>query len=508
MSFMPLLEAVKVSKHFGGTQALADVSLSVSPGEIHALVGQNGSGKSTLIKILAGYYSMDAGTIRVRGNLLGSSVTASRVRSNGLAFLHQDLALAPGLTVLENVRVGRLVPSKLYRVRWRSERAHVRQLLDSIGLGTIDPDVLVGSLSPAEKALIGLARALQDMDGIPGVLILDEPTAYLSQSAVEVLFTAVREVASSGSGVLFVTHRIDEVFSLADRVSVIRNGVIVLTCRVKEISRRELVRTILGKDLDEFYPAPTEARREGKPVISVRGLDGESVRSISFDVRSGEVLGLTGLIGMGHDQIPALVFGDKPATAGEVIVGGSSYSASSLTPGKCKRLGIAFLPADRTKSSGVLNATVRENASLPRLSKYWSNMKLNLHQERLDISQLLGKFQVTPPHAEMLLSALSGGNQQKVLLGKWLETAPKILLLHEPTQGVDIGARKEIFQIMKQEASNGMAIVIASSEYEDLANLCDRVLILRNGEIIQELSGEDLTEERIVEQCYLADDVK
>ena len=405
------------------------------------------------------------------------------------------------LTVLENLRVGRYCATRFGRLDWREERRRAKESLEAIGLD-VDPDAVVKDVPAAERALIGFARAIQDMDHERGeVLILDEPTAFLPGPSVEKVFAVMREVARSGSSVIFVSHRLDEVMRISDRVSILRDGRRVATVETARTSQRRLVADMLGRELDVLYPQRQVA--EGRPrVLSVNSLSGRIANGVSFEAHQGEILGLTGLLGMGHDEIPYLVFGAQPTQGGAVELDGRRLV--ELTPAKAMQAGMAFLPADRQRQSGVPKATLLENVSMASLSRFVRYGSLRHDLERSAALTLLQRFDVRPPEPARLLATLSGGNQQKALLGKWLQTHPSLLLLHEPTQGVDIGSRKQILQIIAEVAASGTAVVIASAEYEELANLCHRVLVFRHGRAVQELSGDHLTEARIEEQCFLA----
>ncbi len=497
------LEVRHLTKRFGMTQALDRVSLTVTPGEIHALVGQNGSGKSTLIKILSGYHGPDDGEVRVRGSAVHLPIPPGESVRRGLCFLHQDLGLAGGMTVLENVGIGGWLTTGYGRLRWKAQREQVRAALAEVGF-TGDLDVPVARLPPAERALVAFGRALRDLGPRGGVLILDEPTAYLPLPAVERMFQAMRAVAARGSAVLFVSHRLAEVLGVSDRISVLRNGRLVGTVATRETTREQVVEMILGRQLGTVYPEAEAEAATDHARVRVEGLSGATVRDVSFAMRPGEIVGITGLVGMGHDDVPYLLFGAQPARAGQVHVGERGFAAADLTPARMRAEGMALLPADRRRMGGVLAATVLENVTLPRLADYYLGGRLRHGRERAEVQSLLERFAVVPPDPGLPLAALSGGNQQKALLAKWLGTEPRVLLLHEPTQGVDVGSRKEIFRFIRAVAGAGVAMLIASAEYEDLAHMCDKVLVMRHGTIVRTLAGDELSEDRIVEHCYLA----
>jgi ribose transport system ATP-binding protein len=495
-----LLELRKLSKSFGGVRVLSAIDLTIRAGEIHALIGQNGSGKSTLIKLLSGYHAPDEGAVLMRGEPVALPIKPGEAARLGLRFLHQDVGIARTMTVLENLRVGRYQVTPYGRLRWRDERRAARAVLADMNLA-MDPDLPVRDVPAAERALIGFARAVQDLDHARGdVLILDEPTAFLPGPSVENLFRVIREIARRGSAVIFVSHRLDEIMGLADRVSVLRDGALVQTVATAEATERQLVTMMLGREFDALYPVRTPAK--GAHVLRARNLSGTVTRGVSFDLHESEIVGLTGLLGMGHDELPYLLFGAQKLTGGEFTIGERTLAVP--TPESAMRERMAFLPADRQRQSGIPAATLLENVSMTHGSRFFGNGRLAHKAERTAVQRVLDRFDVRPADPDRLLATLSGGNQQKALLGKWLQSRPAVLLLHEPTQGVDIGSRKQILQIIQQVAAAGTSVLIASAEYDELAHLCHRVLIFRHGRIARELGGEDLTEARIAEQCYLS----
>ncbi|MGA2793213.1 MAG: sugar ABC transporter ATP-binding protein [Roseiarcus sp.] len=496
----PLLELRGLTKSFAGVRVLSSVDLAIRAGEVHALIGQNGSGKSTLIKILSGYHAPDSGQVLMRGKPVPLPIKPGESARLGLRFLHQDVGVVRTMTVLENLRVGRYRASRYGRLRWRDERRETKAILAEMHLD-IDPDTLVRDVPAAERALIGFARAIQELDHERGeVLILDEPTAFLPGPSVKNIFAAIRGAARRGAAVIFVSHRLDEIMGVADRTSILRDGQLVETVATAETNERKLVTAMLGRELDALYPTRTVAK--GRCVLTARNLSGRMANDVTFAIHQGEIVGLTGLLGMGHDEIPYLLFGAQTATGGAVAV--RDQPLGELTPRKAIEAGMAFLPADRHRQSGIPKATLLENVSMTSGARFVRNGWLRHHAERRAVTSVLDRFDVRPADPDRLLSTLSGGNQQKALLGKWLQMNPSVLLLHEPTQGVDIGSRKQILQIIAQVAAAGAAVLVASAEYEELAHLCHRVLIFRHGQIVRELLGDGLTEARIAEQCYLA----
>lgn len=491
------------SKTFPGTKALADVNLELRPGEVHALIGQNGSGKSTLFKILAGIHAPDPGAgLTVRGTEVSLPIQPADLPRLGFSFVHQDLGLALSMSVLENMRAGYFATGRLGRIRWKDERLYVKRVLEDFGVG-FDPSTPAADLSQAERAIIAIVRALQVRSGEDrSLLVLDEPTAYLPPPDIARVFEAVRKLRASGVPILFTTHRLDEVKELADRASVLRDGRLVGTYAVDQVSERDLITALIGQDLGELYPDPPPGASP-QVVLSAHGLCRHPVKDASFELRRGEVLGLTGLVGMGHDEVLDLLYGARTPARGEIEIDGERYP--SMTPRRALELGLGLLPANRQRDSGIPQASLKENVTMPVLGhRYFKGARLRHARERTDVASLLRRFEVRPSSdPDRLLATLSGGNQQKALLGKWMQIPNlRALLLHEPTQGVDIGSRKSIFEFIREAAAAGTAVVLATAEYEDLAHLCDRVLVMRYGEIVSELSGADLTEERIVHHCY------
>jgi ribose transport system ATP-binding protein len=489
------------SKTFAGRTVLHDVDLDVLGGEVHGLLGQNGSGKSTLIKILAGYHAPDDGAaLTLVGGDVSLPMRPGDAHGLGLAFVHQDLGLVQDATVLENLYVGRYETRAGWRVPWASERERARQALQRFGVD-VDPDARISSLREVDHAMIGIVRAFEQLRGFDrGLLVLDEPTAYLPRDGVGRLFDAVRDIAAAGFGVLFVSHRLEEIRTLTDRVSILRDGRLVDTARTAELDESELIARILGFAMDDLYPTIHEPRSER--TLSVRDLSGETVSGLSLDLHRGEVVGLTGLRGMGYEEVPYLLFGEGGAGRGEMTLGARTLDVAGLTPRAAMDAGLALLPANRLRDGGSVDASVGENMTLATLGSYKRRGALRRGRETSRVGRLLQDFQVQPPEAARPFGTLSGGNQQKVLLAKWFETKPQVFLLHEPTQGVDVGARRQIFRHIAAAREAGMSFVLASSEYQDLPHLCDRVIVFRDGRPVSELHGASLTHERIVEQCF------
>jgi ribose transport system ATP-binding protein len=497
-----VLEAAGLSKTFGDRTVLRDVGLRVMPGEIHALVGQNGSGKSTLIKILAGYHAPDeGGSLWVRGRRVTLPIGPGEGARVGLAFVHQDLGLVDGATVTENLRLTRYETRAGWMVNWREERRRTGQALARFGLA-ISPDAVVSSLTAVQRALVAILRALDQLGESDegAMLVLDEPTAYLPRDGIDQLFEAVREVAGSGIGVMFVSHRLEEVFALTDTVSVLRDGNLVTTAPTKTFDESSLVREILGSTLADLYPSEHQAGT--KVAADVTGLTVKGLDDFQLQLKEGEIVGLTGLLGMGWERVPYLVFGAERAAGGTLRIDGRHWNLRDLSPHDARAAGVALIPGDRQRAGVVPDATVRENVTLATLGEYFDRATLRHGRERVGAVELLEQFAVSPADPENAMANLSGGNQQKVLVAKWFARSPRVVFMHEPTQGVDIGARRGIFLKIREIAETGAPLVIASSEYQDLARLCHRVLVFRDGRVVSELSGSQLSERGIAEQCF------
>ena len=491
-----------VSKTFIGTRALSDLSVSIGAGTIHALVGQNGSGKSTLIKILAGYYAPDSGTLTVSGRVRKLPLTPQSAAEMGLRFVHQNLGLVPSTTVLEAVRAGEWQP--LRPIRWRREERTVKALLAELG-ADISPRDIIGHLAPSQRAVVAIVRALQDIKGTESVLVLDEPTASLNRVDAARLFTALRTLRDAGHSILFVSHRLDEVLAVCDHVTVIRDGHDVLDTEVAGLDEETLVRAIIGRDVDNLYPGRPTPHEE--TALELDRLSGEVIRDLSLTVHRREIVGITGLAGMGQDELPYLIFGAQPSRSGTVTMArpatgpANGPAVGPARPRRSVAVGMALVPADREAAGSVRVASVGENLTMGVIRRFFRAGFLRKQAERSHVDALLQDFDVYPPRADFAFGALSGGNQQKALLAKWLQTTPSVVLLHEPTQGVDVGSRKQIFHIIRSTADRGAAIAIFSAEYADLAHICNRVIVLRDGAVSAELGGAEMDEAQILQAC-------
>ncbi len=491
-----LLTVRRLSKTYPGQVALRDAVLSVRAGEVHAVVGQNGSGKSTLIKLLGGYVKADHGSqVLVDGRPVDLWSLPADVRRR-IRIVHQDLGLVPTLSAVENLGLGQGWTTGAFgRIAWGVEVERAQSELLRFGLA---PDVRrpVALLTAAERAAVAIVRALRDWEpGERGILVLDEPTASLNRNEVDALFREVRRVTAEGAGVVFVSHILDEVLDLADRVTVLRDGEVVAAgVTTKDLSHTELVELIVGRSVTHLYSRSSTARSL-VPVLEVVGVSGITLRNVSLTVHEGEVVGVAGLVGSGRDEIAACVFGASPRFAGRVLVNKTKVFAA---PREAINAGMALVPADRKNLGLVPDDRLVEHVPLPRYGPLQRGGRLRHRTVRGDVTDWVKRLDVQPPIIGRRMEKFSGGNQQKAVLARWLRTDPKVLLLDEPTQGVDVGAKAGIYRTISEAAENGMAVLVTSSDAEELVHICDRVFVLRGGMIAAELTGTTLTEDRVV----------
>ena len=505
----PALLAEHLSKSFGGAKALDDVALSIRGGEVHGLLGQNGSGKSTLIKVLSGFHAPEPGArLEIYGQPVQMPLGAGQFRRLGLAFVHQHLGLVASMTVLENLRIGDLASRSSGYISWDKERRRALETFKRFGL-KIDPMAQVGAIPQIDRALLAIVRAFQDIraerahHGNPGILFLDEPTPFLPKEGVDQLFSLVRGIVADGASVVFVSHDVDEVIEITDRATVLRDGIVADTLVTADSAKDKFVETIIGSKIEPFQ-AEHQDLLDRTPEIEISAMTGGSVQDVSIQIHSGEVLGLTGLLGSGFSEVPYLAIGAAAATTGALRLPSGTVSLAEMTPGRALAHRIALLPADRQGAGGIGELSVTDNVTLPVLSRFRSALGLDRRRMRTATRDLGVTYDVRPNAPLMKFQDLSGGNQQKALLAKWLQTGPALLLLDEPTQGVDVGARQQVFEAIKQVADQGAAVVCASTDYEQLAVICDRVLIFARGRIVQQLVGADVTKQRIAERTLMS----
>jgi ABC-type sugar transport system ATPase subunit len=486
----PFLQATALHKRYGGVHALRGAGIAVYPGEVHALVGENGSGKSTLLKILSGQIKADSGTVSLAGRPAAFRNPTDALRG-GIATVTQETTLAPDLSITENVFLGHRMVRRGPLIDWRATRRRALEALRRLGLD-IDPSLAVRRLRPDQQQLVEIARALS-IDA--RILVLDEPTSSLTDDEVASLFAVVRGLKTEGVAIIFVSHRLTEVFQLADRVTVLRDGRMVGEAMAAELDRPTLIQLMVGRSLEEIEPPMTQ-ERGGRPALRLRGLTlPRSVSDVDLDVEPGEIVGLAGLVGAGRSELLETVFGLHRPSAGTVEVDGSQ--ASFRSPRQAIRGGVAFVPADRKIQGLVHEMSVRENLVMASTSRLARLRRPAARRELRIVRESFEGMRIRATSSHVPVATLSGGNQQKIVLGKWLATSPRVLMLDEPTRGVDVGAKAEIYQLLFDAAESGVGVLVSSSENQELLTLCDRILVMFRGRVAAELSRDDATEARI-----------
>lgn len=479
-----------LTKRFGGVTALDRVDLDLRAGEIHALLGENGAGKSTLIKILAGVHTPDAGTIEVNGRreIIRDVSDADRL---GIRVIHQELSLAGNLSVAENIYLGREPHTFgwLHRGQIYSE---ARTLIDRLGLTELnDVRAPVDRLSVAHRQLVEIARALSSQARI---LILDEPTSSLSEAETEALFTTLRRLRGQGVGIIYISHRLEEIVRLADRITVLRDGHSVGTQDAARVDQRELVRWMVGRDIVEHFHRPPH--NPGAPALEVRALRNPRIHDVSFSLAHGEILGIAGLMGSGRSELVRALFGIDPIDGGEIRVNGVARGISN--PQDALKAGIVLVPEDRRRDGLVMIQSVAFNIALPWASEWNPPLRPNHGRRREIVQRAVRDFGIRLADPEQTVLGLSGGNQQKVLVGRWMEHRPQVLILDEPTRGVDVGAREEMFAIISRLVEEGMAVLLISSDLAEVMNISHRLAIYKDGRIVRTVSSDSLTPEQVM----------
>ncbi|NWG16293.1 MAG: sugar ABC transporter ATP-binding protein [Chloroflexi bacterium] len=487
------LELEGINKQFPGVKALDNVRFDMAAGEVHALLGENGAGKSTLIKIISGVYRPDGGTIRLDGETVLFN-TPREAQQRGIATIYQELSLYPELTVAENIFMGHAPRRKVGPVDvldWKAANTKAQEILTSLHIHTLDVRRKVGTLTVGNRQRVEIAKALSLNARI---LIMDEPTAALTEADVEQLFSIVRLLRERGVGIIYISHRLHEVFELADRVTVLRDGQYVGTKLVSETSENDLVSMMVGRTIDNLFPKlDTEI---GKPVLEVRNLYRRPMtRGVSFQLRAGEIVGLAGLVGAGRSEVAQVIFGINPAESGEILIDGQPVTIKH--PGQAMNHGIAYVPEDRGTQGLVRQMRIRENVSMSVLRAIRAGIFINRREERSLATGMIKQLNIRAYSAEQVVNKLSGGNQQKVVVGKWLASKPRILIMDEPTRGIDVGAKAEIHRLMSELAKEGLAVLMISSELPEILGMSDRILVMRGGQVVAEYSRAEATQERI-----------
>ena len=495
MTSASLLQMRGISKSFSGVEVLHGVDFRVQAGEVVALMGENGAGKSTLMKILGGDYVRDGGTILIDGSEV--ELRSPRdAESAGVRVIYQELNSAPDLSVAENVLMGHLPrrkgPLGALSIDWHVAWKQTEDILATLG-ADIDAREAVGRLSVGQQQLVEIAKALSR----PGarVLVLDEPTAALTSREVTRLFETIASLRASGVGLVYISHRLDEVEEISDRVTVLRDGIVAGDAPMSELSRREIVRLMVGRDVETLYP--TRAGEVGEPVLQVAGLTrARSFEDVSFDVCTGEIVGLYGLMGAGQNEVARALFAAPPASSGEIKIGGRAIKVDS--PSAAKRQGIGFVSEDRKVEGLVLGMSVADNLTLGNWSSISSLGVLSSSREGQRAAHWTQVLGIRARDSAQVVGTLSGGNQQKVVLARWLEAGTRVLVLAEPTRGVDVGARADIYAVLETLRAQGLALVMVSSDIEEMLALCDRTLVFRRGRMIREFTREGTTQEALL----------
>lgn len=507
----PFVSFVNVTKDFGANRVLDNVSLDFYPGSIHAVLGANGSGKSTLMKILAGYHSPSSGDVLVKSeNMAGKPNWSVSVRESGVRFVHQDLGLVGGMSVLDNMGLTSGFAAGFLGISWRKQRQNVMDDLAAVGLSDVNPETLVRDLGPIQQTLVAIARATKEMGGAGGCLVLDEPTARLPNDQVEELSVRCRSLRDRGVALIYISHRLDEVFSLADTVSVLRDGQLVMAQNpTSKTSVSELTEVITGtvsaesglRISPDFADTQTTQQRAVEPALEAVGLSGARVSDVNFRLYPGEILAVTGLAGSGRSELGRLLFGSQPVTAGAVKFKGEDVS-ETLSPNESMARGMGYIPQDR-KQALVSTLNVTENLTLATIKNYLRGIGLSAKSTRAFAEGAIEDFDVRPADPDRKIGELSGGNQQKVVLGKWLAIQPTVLILDECTYGVDVGARQGIMKIVADRvAGGGLAVLLIDSDIDLISTYAGRVLIMQDGRFVGEIIGDDITPASIAAASY------
>lgn len=492
MTDTSLLRATGVSKAYAGVQALKSASFDLYAGEVHALVGENGAGKSTLIKILTGAVQADGGQLELDGRAITHN-TPRLARSLGIAAIYQQPALFPELSVAENISLGLEKAGAWGRVDWRERTRRAAELLARIG-ARIDTEINAGELTMPQQQLVEIARAL---GAEAKVVILDEPTASLSVEDTENLFNVIRQLRAQGVGLVYISHRLEELPLIADRVTVLRDGRTIETRMLSEVNRQELIGLMVGRELSAVFPK--KEVRLGSVVLELRNLGCREtgVSEVSFAVRAGEIVGLAGLVGAGRTELARTIFGITPADEGEILLRGEPVKLSD--PATAIERGIAYVPEDRRRHGVILDLAVSSNITLASLAGLSSYGALDFKREKAIAADYARRLDIKTPTIFAPAATLSGGNQQKVALSRWLATNPSVLILDEPTQGIDVGAKAEIHTLMTELVAQGVAILMISSELPEILGMSDRVVVMRAGRVVKILERAEATQQKILE---------
>lgn len=482
-----VMEASGINKVFPGVKALTDVSITIRKGEVVALLGENGAGKSTLIKVLSGVYQPDGGVIKMDGHEVHFDVP-KQAREAGIGVIHQELNYVPSVSIAENIFMGN-IPKKCGLVDYKTMYERSREIMQQVGLN-LDPKMLIGNCSVAQKQLIELAKVMSDE---VKVLIMDEPTSALNDVETKNLFRFIHKAAAEGVAIFYISHKLEELFEVADRVVVVRDGHVTGEIMIKDATKKMLISRMVGRDLTDMYPKKESVI--GEEIISVKSLNTKSLKDVSFTAKKGEIFGIYGLMGSGHQDIGSAIFGQDIIESGEVLINGKKVNIK--TPTDAIEAGIAYVPAERKTEGLVLNQSVAVNT----MSAYYTKQKLFFTDKKRDkeiADKWISMLSTKTSSCETIVETLSGGNQQKVILGKWLEVEPDVLILNEPTRGIDVGAKAEIYKILENLVSDGKCVIIITSEMPELLAMSDRIMVMFEGKISGVLDAAEADQETVV----------
>jgi len=493
-----VLEMLNVSKAYPGVQALQDVQLRVRPGEVHALVGENGAGKSTLMKILAGAERMDSGRILVNGNEVHID-SPNKAQALGITIIYQEFNLVPQLGAAENIFLGR-EPTRAGLVDFRKEKEESRQLLDRLGI-SFDLDTPISRLSVAQQQMVEIAKALSVNAKI---IAMDEPSATLTLHELDSLFRLIRTLKDQGVSIVYISHRLEEVFEVCDRVTVLRDGEWIDTRDVTDVDRDSMIEMMVGRKITEEFPK--EKIERGEEILRIEGLSRGRVKDVSLAVHAGEIVALTGLVGAGRTEVARMIFGADQPERGRIFL--DDRPVSIRHPRDAIDRGICLLSEDRKNQGLVLGMRVRENVTLPTLKDFCRWVFVRSRQEREKVEEYVKDLRIKTPSVEEIVQNLSGGNQQKVVLAKWLLTSAKLVIFDEPTRGIDVGAKREIYLLMGRLLQQGLGILMISSELPEVLGMADRILVMGEGRLLGELSRAEATQEKIMDLATSAPSVR
>ncbi|HEL1090553.1 TPA: sugar ABC transporter ATP-binding protein [Streptococcus equi subsp. zooepidemicus] len=484
------IEMTAISKSFGTNKVLEKIDLVLHSGQVHALMGENGAGKSTLMNILTGLFPASSGTIVIDGVEKQFS-NPQEAEAFGISFIHQEMNTWPDMTVLDNLFLGREIKGTFGLLDQKAMKEKAKRAFDRLGI-SIPLDLPIGSLSVGQQQMIEIAKSLLSEVSL---LVMDEPTAALTDRETESLFQMIASLKKAGVGIVYISHRMEEIFRVTDLITVMRDGIVVDTKPTAETNPAELVKKMVGRDIDDYYPA--KAAELGELVFEVENLSGECFKDISFQVRRGEILGFSGLMGAGRTEVMRAIFGLDKRTAGRIRLNGQDIQV--INPVQAIRAGIGFLTEDRKEEGLILDFSIKDNMTLPSHKDFSKNGFFDDKTSRDFVQKMIDRLRIKSGRPELVVGNLSGGNQQKVVLAKWIGIAPKVLILDEPTRGVDVGAKREIYQLMNELADRGVPIVLVSSDLPEVLGVSDRIVVMHEGRITGELSRGEATQEKVMQ---------